>query len=203
MPPGRPKKLDSAKQQQICALITVGCTRRTAAIHTGVSCTAIRNLARRDREFADRLQRAEMLRQATALRHIHNAAAKNWRAAAWLLERTFPDDYALRRPRWLSYDEASHMIRDTFETLSQYITDRESRQEAYDRVTNILNRNRRNACAANDPYPRRFHRCKIIDEDPSPQHTPLDDATTSEFNQSTAHLPDQTREEDAQPDWCI
>ncbi len=198
--PGRPKKLDSAKQDQICALITVGCTRRTAAQHTGVSCTGIRNLARRDREFADRLQRAEMLREANALKHIYNAGAKNWRTAAWLLERTFPDDYARKRPKSFSYDEARGLMEEVWETLAQYITDREARQEAYDRVTNIINRDKRNACAASDPFPRRRHRCKFAADDEPIQEL---DQPDDDHNPSLLAFSNQTHDDEAQPNWSI
>jgi hypothetical protein len=201
MPPGRPKKLDSAKQDQICALITVGCTRLNAARHTGVSCTAIRNLARRDREFADRLRRAEMLREGAALKHIYNAGAKNWRAAAWLLERTMPDDYARKKPKWISYAELDQAVHEMIESYAEHMPDPETRNNMYVKLGAICNRFAAEKCAMEDPYPRRRHRCKKITDDDDPVQAP--DRSESDACPTVLALSDHACDDNSQPNWYI
>ncbi len=154
MPSGRPKKLDSAKQDA-----------KSRPSSPSVAHAAPRPNIRASPAPASAISPAEIVSSPTAsnaprcsakpprFKHIYNAERGSG-TAAWLLERTFPDDYARKRPKSFSYDEARVIVQHVSDTLAQYITDREARQEAYDRLTSILDRNRRNACAASDPYPR-------------------------------------------------
>lgn len=47
-------------------------------------------------EFSDLIKRARGERTREALMVIRKAALKSWQAAAWYLERTFPDQYGLK-----------------------------------------------------------------------------------------------------------
>ncbi len=47
-------------------------------------------------EFSDKVKRARGERTLEALKVIRGAAIKSWQAAAWFLERTFPDQYGLK-----------------------------------------------------------------------------------------------------------
>jgi hypothetical protein len=47
-------------------------------------------------EFSDSIKRARGERTQEALAIIRKAAIKSWQAAAWYLERTFPDQYGLK-----------------------------------------------------------------------------------------------------------
>lgn len=48
------------------------------------------------REFRDRIKRAEATAMGRNILHIQKAAKKDWRAAAWFLERRAPQDYGNR-----------------------------------------------------------------------------------------------------------
>lgn len=52
------------------------------------------------RQLAQALKKAEAERKAALLTMIYNAATspKTWQAAAWLLERQYPDEFARRPP---------------------------------------------------------------------------------------------------------
>ena len=52
------------------------------------------------RQLAQALKKAEAERKAALLTMIYNAATspKTWQAAAWLLERQYPDEFAKRPP---------------------------------------------------------------------------------------------------------
>jgi hypothetical protein len=77
-------------------MIQSGCTHRHAAKSIGLDPATIRYACRNDPAFADRVQRAQQQRDMLAVRRIHNAGEKSWRAAAWLLERAVPDEFSFR-----------------------------------------------------------------------------------------------------------
>ena len=92
--------LDDIKKREICAILSVGGTRDMAAQYVGCTERTIRNAAERDPLFAERLAKTELSPEITFLRNISNAAAegKYWRAAAWALERMYPERYEKRKP---------------------------------------------------------------------------------------------------------
>jgi hypothetical protein len=98
--PGRPPVLDEKKRAQIIAIITVGCSQTVAAQFVGCAPTTIQNTADRDPKFADELGKARSNAELVLVNNIRHAAKqeKYWRAAAWALERGFPEKYARRGP---------------------------------------------------------------------------------------------------------
>ena len=97
---GRPFALDEAKQKTILAMLANGSSRRVAAAYVGCTPSTITRTAARDPEFDAALAHAEQNSEVRALRCLHNATRNEryWRAAAWLLERRNPDDFAAREP---------------------------------------------------------------------------------------------------------
>ena len=51
------------------------------------------------REFCESLKRAEVEYKSTLRERIIKAAERDWKAAAWLLERRYPDEYGRRERR--------------------------------------------------------------------------------------------------------
>jgi hypothetical protein len=101
----RPSKLTTETQEQLCALIARGNTRTDAAACAGVSYSVIRHwvrmgkkarkAGRRDRylAFLSALEKAEGDCRKRLVACVWKAAAKNWRAAAYLLGCKAPDEY--------------------------------------------------------------------------------------------------------------
>ena len=52
---GRPPVLDEGKQREIVAILTMGCSRRTAAQYVGCAPNTIQSTAERDPKFAEKL----------------------------------------------------------------------------------------------------------------------------------------------------
>ncbi len=99
--------LDEKKKQQIVALVLHGCSRRVAARYVSCSPSTITRTAARDPEFGDQLARAEAQREVGLLRLVQTAAQEPrlWRAAAWLLERGNPVDFAPRPPKTFTSEQ--------------------------------------------------------------------------------------------------
>jgi hypothetical protein len=90
----RPDVLDTIKRHEICALLACGASRREAADYVGCAPATIANTARRDPDFAHRIEQAERRYDLRQLRAINQAALHSWRAAAWSLENLRPEMFA-------------------------------------------------------------------------------------------------------------
>ena len=98
-------KLTPDTQAKIIQAIKLGSTKTLAASYAGISRRTFYNWMEKGeeqktgiyRDFLDALDQAEGERVARWLAIINKAAQNdNWTSAAWLLERTRPDDYSLK-----------------------------------------------------------------------------------------------------------
>ncbi|SIS88550.1 hypothetical protein [Alicyclobacillus vulcanalis] len=98
-PGGRPTKLTPELQKKICDAIRAGAYIETAAAYAGVNKTTLYDWLRRGarsksgiyREFSDAIEKALAEAEMRDLLIIGKAAEENWQAAAWRLERKFPE----------------------------------------------------------------------------------------------------------------
>ncbi|TWU25913.1 hypothetical protein [Bythopirellula polymerisocia] len=124
-PPGRPRALaDPHKRREICSLIGIGAGFDEAARHVGCSVATIRREANRDPLFAEQLAVAETAAGLSPLRALRSAASTNWRAAAWLLERTCPERFARRKPELLQPSEVRTMLDEIASIMADEITNK-------------------------------------------------------------------------------
>lgn len=52
---------------------------------------------KRKPEFSEAIKKAEMACKQRNIARIQNASKKNWQAAAWWLERKYPEEFAIRQ----------------------------------------------------------------------------------------------------------
>jgi hypothetical protein len=132
---GRQPVLDDAKKSQIVTILGVGCSQRIAARYVGCSEGTIRNTARRDPVFAERILEARREAEVGLLKNIRSAAEKSqyWRAAAWALERIFPQRYARRGPDVITVDQIGRLMVQFIDAIH-----RELPEEHRDRVIDRL-----------------------------------------------------------------
>ena len=91
------RSFNERKRQSVIAMIKVGISRRQAARHVGCHHSTIARAAARDPRFAALLIAAEHSQELDPLSRIIKASQRSWRANAWLLERTMPEQYGRRR----------------------------------------------------------------------------------------------------------
>lgn len=129
-PRGRPPVLDEVKQGEICAILSVGGSRNTAASYVGCATTTIARTALRDESFLAKLTRAESQWEVHQLRNIQQAGKqdKYWRAAAWALERIYPDRYGVGKPGSVSAERMAALLATFAEIVSQEVRGKLQRQ---------------------------------------------------------------------------
>ena len=124
MPNGaRPYALDEGKKREILAILTMGCSRRAAAKYVGCAPSTIVRTAQRDPVFAAQLERAESKAEIGYMKNIQKAAGheQHWRAAAWALERKYPDQYAPRSPDAIPRDEVVATLTQLVDLIMQEV----------------------------------------------------------------------------------
>ena len=97
---------------QIVAILSVGCSQNMAAQYVGCSPATIQRTAERDPKFAKQLREAKGNAELGLVKNIRNAAKKEqyWRAAAWALERGFPEKYARRGPDVITVEQIGLLL---------------------------------------------------------------------------------------------
>ena len=92
-PVGRPRALDAANKEKVVRFIAEGGSQNMAAAFVGVSPTTISNEAKRDPEFAERMQAAEASCYVHHVQNVKRAGKEDWRASAFMLERKYPEEF--------------------------------------------------------------------------------------------------------------
>ena len=109
---GRPPVLDDGKRREILAILSTGCSQAVAAEYVGCSVSTIQRTVERDPLFAESLGKARNNAELGLVRNIRNAAnnEKYWRAAAWALERFFPNKYHPGTPHVISAEQLALVL---------------------------------------------------------------------------------------------
>lgn len=101
---GRPSLYTPALHERVCALVAVRVPIRTACQLEGIGARTLYDWRERGKHgeepfatFAQDLAIAVARSEATAVQFIATAAADNWKANAWWLERRFPKRYGAKQ----------------------------------------------------------------------------------------------------------
>ena len=97
---GRPTKISKAVTDRVIEAIKSGATYELAAQYAGISYSTFNNWMLKGEEghkdflqFLQQVKEAEGKAAITWLQMIDTAAAESWQAAAWKLERRYPQSY--------------------------------------------------------------------------------------------------------------
>jgi hypothetical protein len=132
---GRHRALDEVKQAEICALLAAGCSMTSVANYVGCDRGTIRREALRSSEFAEQLRRAEVEAELHPLRTMRDAAATSWRAAAWLLERTKPEQYARTAANLVRMETVHDLVARCLEVIAEELAGSPASETACRRLT--------------------------------------------------------------------
>jgi len=92
-PVGRPRSITGEKKEKLLEYLSLGMSRKMAGKALGFSHTTIADEAKRNPEFSAQLDQAEGKGVAENLDTIKKASRSDWKAAAWMLERKYPEEY--------------------------------------------------------------------------------------------------------------
>jgi hypothetical protein len=120
---GRPRVLDDGKLREIAALMSAGFPLSGAAQYVGCSTRTIRRELKRNKEFAEKVRKNRLFAQLDPLNSIRNFGRTNWRAAAWLLERTYPERYGKQNPALVKPSDIFEFFEDFFEIIAKEVPD--------------------------------------------------------------------------------
>lgn len=108
----RPTKLTPKLQERVVGFVRAGAYVETAAAAAGISKETLYSWLRRGAAgeapfaaFAEAVEEAQALAEMRDLALIGKAAETEWTAAAWRLERKFPDRYGRRTKHEVSGPE--------------------------------------------------------------------------------------------------
>lgn len=126
-------------------MLAVGCNRRTAAAFVGCDVSTIRNTAERDSHFAEQLRQSEHSQEYACLKSIRKAAEQEryWRAAAWVLERKFPDNYGPRGPETITLTQIAEVLNQLSEVIVEEVPVAAYRKRILKRINAISNQLKR------------------------------------------------------------
>ena len=82
---------------EICDCVKRGLTQEDARIIVGISKDTFYRWRNEHSDFSDKLEKANRHFKDENLAIIQRAAKKTWQAAAWLMERKFFNEYAMRQ----------------------------------------------------------------------------------------------------------
>ena len=134
MAAGRQRVLDDAKQREVCALVSAGCSLAAAARYVDCAPRTIRREARRNAAFAERFRKARVTAQLSPLQAMNRAAATHWRAAAWMLERSDPDNFAPRVTPAFRPKQAQALVRDVLAVIDAEFDNEFQRKRVHDQI---------------------------------------------------------------------
>jgi hypothetical protein len=93
---GRRTKRTPETAAKICEAIRKGVTYKLACDYAGICFETFNEWRKADPAFSDQVKDAEGEGVVELIDIIRQSARENWTAAAWILERRYPQDYGRR-----------------------------------------------------------------------------------------------------------
>lgn len=142
---GRPRAIDPQKRELICGLVSMGMSRYRAARHVGVGRVTMYRTAKRDEEFERQVREAELKKELSPLQQIRLHMPKDWRAAAWVMERQ-NEEWAKRLPDMVTLADMNAIFSAMIKVLLDGVkadADRTQILENFDKFFQRINKSKR------------------------------------------------------------
>ena len=133
--PGRPCLLTKPREAILLKAIEAAMPLKHAAMLAGISYDTLNRwrikgeseLARPEfRDFCKSLRRSEAVAMQRLVTVVREAGEKDWKAATWMLERRFPDEFA--KPQHVEHSGPKGQPIQTFTTVEPEVLQRMKRQ---------------------------------------------------------------------------
>lgn len=115
--------------RKICKYISEGSSNKDAALLAEISEETFYAWQRSKLEFSESIKKAEAERKRHLIDIVFKAAEKQWTAAAWYLERVYPEEFGLRKENQAP-DDSSYSKTITGEKIFEHFIKR-AREEGY------------------------------------------------------------------------
>jgi hypothetical protein len=136
--PGRPHVLDDSHCAEICELVAAGHSVAAVARLVGCNVKTIRRHAQRDETFACQLRAAEVNARNDPLKQLRRAASSNWRAAAWLLERSDPERFGKQTGAACRPEDVDRTFTRIMETVLEQLEGDQARRTMYNCLARVM-----------------------------------------------------------------
>ena len=83
--------------KEICDHVFNGATQRDAALMSDITEETFYTWLKEHPEFSESVKKAHAKYKEQLVSRVKKASDKSWQAAAWILERRYKEDYALRQ----------------------------------------------------------------------------------------------------------
>ena len=95
---GRPTKKTEQRVEALLQSLRAGASRQRSAALAGIHRDTLHEWMKQDPAFSDAIEKAEAFAEARFLSRVATAAEneRSWQAAAWILERRFPNEWRKR-----------------------------------------------------------------------------------------------------------
>lgn len=102
--PGRPTVMDAVTQKAILDMIRTGAPKKVACLAAGIAESTLYRWLQKAKDgehpefigFFEALEQARVEGVTERFQIIQKAAGRDWRAAAWLLSREYPEEFSVR-----------------------------------------------------------------------------------------------------------
>jgi hypothetical protein len=134
------RTLTAFEKAGVLGILAVGCSRETAAIYAKCSRWKLKQAIAEDATFATEVIKAEQESEVFFVDKIRKAANKEqyWRAAAWALERRFPNRYAARGAGTLTMDQVKQLVSRLSDIVVQEIPGGSERRRILKRIHELV-----------------------------------------------------------------
>jgi hypothetical protein len=146
----RPQPVAESDLRLLCTLVSRGCSIKEAARYVGCALSEIRRERETNEWFRRKLARAKMKANLAPIRAMQQAMLKDWRAAAWFLERTQPEKFGRRNHRAFTQKQANALIKD----ITSIVGEEVASEIVFNRLSSRIEAAVRYACHAHNDMNR-------------------------------------------------
>lgn len=132
------KRFTPKERNEVLAILSAGCSRAAAARCVRSTPYRLRREIVENAKFAEQVAKAEEGIELFYISRIRGASMKDWRAAAWVLERRLPDRYGSKKPENLTVEKVQKFMTSCLQIIAEELPEEELRTKILERLSEEL-----------------------------------------------------------------